>query len=91
MAADVDEAVDAALVVTHHDHRNEPRPGGEVLAGLGHPVGHADVLPGAGDDPLLLEPEDLRVCEPRERQRDAVIQPGAEIRGHGHTLLRERS
>jgi hypothetical protein len=65
-------------VVADDDDRDEPGMAGGVRARLGDPFRRDPVLPGAGEDPVLLEAEDVGVGEPRERQRDAGVEAGRE-------------
>ena len=71
--ADVAEGAQLALVVAQHEHRLRARLGGQVRAGLRQLRHVRGELPGALEDPLALELEDLGVAvEPGwERRRVA--------------------
>ena len=94
VAADVDEGPQRPLTVTRHDDRDVSRAAGEELAGLGHVLRHAGVLPGAPEDALLLEPEHGRIRVPRRRQREAALELraeiGGEVDGHRRRVTRAR-
>ena len=90
VAADVDEAVQAPVMVAHDDHRHQAGVSGQVLARDLHPVGDADVLPGVGEDASLLLAEDVRVGEPAEGQGDALVEAGAKVDGHGANVAHGR-
>ena len=82
MAADVDEALELALLVPDEDDRDGPGLGGEVVAGLAHLGRHAGVLPGVLEDPLALEREDGAVRIPARGQRVAGLQSLANLAEH---------
>jgi hypothetical protein len=72
--ADVDEPPERLVAVADDDHGDAAREGGEVRPGLGDEVGAPRVLPGATEDPFLLEPEHGRVGVPVGRQRRARVE-----------------
>jgi hypothetical protein len=73
VTADVQERVERSFLVPHDDDRDSPRPRREERARLGDFVGASGVLPGALEDPPLLEVEDCGVRVPAPgKGRDAV-------------------
>ena len=88
MTADVQERAQVALLVAHDHDRDAGEVAGEERAGLCDLVGAARVLPGAPEDPLLLQPQHGRVGVPVERDRAAVgdRRHAAILGGDGHRL-----
>ena len=85
--ADVHERLQ--LVFPCAGHHDGDQPGGrrEERARFGELPRVPHVLPGAAEDPLLLETQDLRVRVPVERQRRAagerIAELGVDVNGHG--------
>jgi len=63
MPADVEEGVDGALAVPHHQDRVFPHRGAEEVTRLGDLAFMAQKQPAAGEDPLQLLLVDLRLDE----------------------------
>ncbi len=72
VAADVHEGAQDAFLVAHEDDRDAAGVGCAERSRLGDLVGAGDVLPGAPEDPLLLEPQHGRIGVPVEGKRAAV-------------------
>ena len=79
MGAAVEQHVHAAIAMPGHDHGLAAEFRGEVVAGLRHLAGVADVKPGAGEDALHLQFEnvgigvDVAVHPPRLDQLGDVL------------------
>ena len=75
-------------MVADDDDGHEAGVAGGELARLRDPRGGHGVLPCVREDPFLLGAEDLGVGEPRERQRDAGVEPRCQIvLRAAHTLV----
>ena len=61
MAADVAERAQLAVVVAQHEHRLRARVRGQVAARLRQLGDVRDELPGASEDALVLELQDVRI------------------------------
>ena len=72
MTADVDECAERVVAAAHEDDRHVARAGRHERTGLAQVAGVAGVLPGAPEDPLLLEPRDRRVDVPVPGDRAAA-------------------
>ena len=68
MPADVDERAELTVATVHDDDRHVANPAGEERSRLGHLRSDTGVLPGAAEDSLVLEPQDVGVGIPRRGQ-----------------------
>jgi hypothetical protein len=61
MGAAVEQHVDGTVAVAHHDHGLAAELGGDVVAGLPHLAGMANIKPGAAEDALHFKLEDFGI------------------------------
>ena len=88
VAADVDEAVEIAVLVPDKDDRDVAGLRGEVVAGLRHLGSYAGVLPRVLEDPLPLERENRAVRVPARGECVAGFEPLADLAEHVLSITR---
>ncbi len=69
MAADVQERAQLGVLAADHDDRDLSRLARKEGTRRGDLVGAPGVLPGSPEDPLALEPQDVRIGVPLEGNR----------------------